>query len=418
MKGTRRARARPQACLLNVFACILVCFCTAWPVTNVNLTSFTRARGIPTTELLHVFLATDDEDLLPLFVAVNSTLSAARDVNSIRFVALLPSDMAEKATQLVHKLIPLTNIERIFTVDSTSLDVHRIRNLPGVGVTKYTKRRELANPYNFAAYYLPHMPKYSTLRRAIYIDTDTVVQADLTDLIGQCCGPQFAVAAVEDCSQRMDTYVSRFALQNMLNRPHLYALHKIHISKVAQLEAALNEICVFNRGVLVLDFVIWRRLQITEEIEEWMRLFAQTLATQGSLLYSYGVSQPPFLLTLYNRYAVLERTWNVRGLGRNEFISAYEVNMLKNTGVEDKVFERAGLHNLSPFISPNAHIAKILHYNGRHKPWKSDRQASSGKALCGPSLRLCAELWWNYISPRAEYLLKALMGEHRALPEE
>ena len=131
MNGARRARARPQACLLNVFACILVCFCTAWPVTNVNLASFTQARGIPTTELLHVFLATDDEDLLPLFVAVNSTLSAARDVNSIRFVALLPSDMADKATQLVHKLIPLANIERIFTVDSTSLDVHRIRSLPG-----------------------------------------------------------------------------------------------------------------------------------------------------------------------------------------------------------------------------------------------------------------------------------------------
>ena len=383
-------------------------------MTNVNLTFITRARGVPTAELLHVFVATNDKDLLPLFVAVNSTLSAARDANSIRFVALLPSDMADKATQLVHKLIPLANIERIFTVDSTSLDVHRIRSLPGVQVTKYTKRRELANPYNFAAYYLPHMSKYSTLRRAVYLDTDVVVQADVTDLIGQCCGSRFAVAAVEDCSQRVDTYVSRVALQNMLNRPHLYALQKIHFSKVTQLEATLHKVCVFNRGVLVLDFAIWRRLQITEEIEEWMRLFAQTLDTRESLLYSYGVSQPPFLLTLYNRYVALERTWNVRGLGRNEFISANEINMLKNTGIEDEVFERAGLHNLSPFVSPNAHIAKILHYNGRHKPWKSDRQASSGKALCGPSLRLCAELWWNYVSPRAEYLLKALMDDHMA----
>ena len=65
-------------------------------------------------------------------------------------------------------------------------------------------------------------------------------------------------------------------------------------------------------------------------------------------------------------------------------------------------------------LDPNAHVAKILHYNGRHKPWKSDRQASSGKALCGPTLRLCAELWWNYVSPRAEYLLKALMDDHMA----
>jgi len=57
----------------------------------------------------------------------------------------------------------------------------------------------------------------------------------------------------------------------------------------------------------------------------------------------------------------------------------------------------------SPLLSPWADTAKIMHFNGKYKPWRMPRHRRKGqspKALCGEAMTDCAEHWWKYMSVR------------------
>jgi hypothetical protein len=115
-----------------------------------------------------------------------------------------------------------------------------------------------------------------------------------------------------------------------------------------------------------------------------------------------GMSQPPFLLALYGKHKALDETWNVRGLGRpnlSDLERAYFKKMFNMT------------YNRTPFISPFADEAHILHFNGKYKPWKGKRKRAPSEdiiSLCGSREKgqECANLWWEYLSPEANDFLK------------
>ena len=114
------------------------------------------------------------------------------------------------------------------------------------------------------------------------------------------------------------------------------------------------------------------------------------------------MSQPPFLLALYGKHKALDETWNVRGLGRpnlSDLERAYFKKMFNMT------------YNRTPFISPFADEAHILHFNGKYKPWKGKRKRAPSEdiiSLCGSREKgqECANLWWKYLSPEANDFLK------------
>eukprot|EP00246_Nothoceros_aenigmaticus_P017197 TRINITY_DN823_c0_g1_i1.p1 TRINITY_DN823_c0_g1~~TRINITY_DN823_c0_g1_i1.p1 ORF type:complete len:196 (+),score=16.44 TRINITY_DN823_c0_g1_i1:729-1316(+) len=153
--------------------------------------------------------------------------------------------------------------------------------------------------------------------------------------------------------------------------------------------------CVFNRGVLVMDTQQWRKQKLTDAIEWWMEEYAKS----DRPLYSYGLSQPPFLLSVYRDYKKLDLTWNTRGLGRHKFSELERDYMQKLLSSRPKK---------SPFISPNADFSKILHFNGKFKPWKRERIRLADENVISFCGRVeCADIWWSYLSPAANSQLKS-----------
>ena len=116
----------------------------------------------------------------------------------------------------------------------------------------------------------------------------------------------------------------------------------------------------------------------------------------GSFFCRYGMSQPPFLLSLYDNYKKLEPYWNVRGLGRNEFSEQEREYMLEKYQFKPQ---------RKPFISLDADSAKILHFNGKFKPWKSVAGAEK-VSLCGQRGVECAKLWWEYLGHTSDIILR------------
>ncbi|CAM6097269.1 unnamed protein product [Calypogeia fissa] len=118
------------------------------------------------------------------------------------------------------------------------------------------------------------------------------------------------------------------------------------------------------------------------------------------MIRRYGLSQPPFLLALYRNYKQLGHEWNVRGLGRDSFSDKEMEYYAEENGQRPKK---------TPYISMGSDYAKILHFNGRFKPWEIGRVRLPSQdvvSLCGEEARECYKLWWEYLDRNAEAELK------------
>lgn len=106
-----------------------------------------------------------------------------------------------------------------------------------------------------------------------------------------------AVAAVEDCSQRLVKYVNFQLLERTLARRDIGNLGSSNF--FGSRARVTNETCVFNRGVVLFDPARWRALRLTQTIEALVEAYVKSKAR----LWRGGVSQPPFLLALGGRRA-------------------------------------------------------------------------------------------------------------------
>ncbi|KAG0554072.1 hypothetical protein KC19_12G060200 [Ceratodon purpureus] len=336
-------------------------------------------------EDIHVFVCTDESDLRPLAVLINSSMANTPHPERLYFHLVMPYSQRNAAKRLKF-LFPDARVE----MADKFIDIHEVeehisfRNDTGA-------RKELVSPYNFLPFYLPRT--YSDIGRIIYLDSDIVVKGNLEEL-NDIDLEGHSVAAIEDCSQRFQVYFDFAQLDEIQkrqgpDRPSWLPDKPFNRSA-----------CVFNRGVLVIDNHKWEEENITKAIVWWMDEFRKS--DKSKALYKAGMSQPPFLLALYGKHKVLDETWNVRGLGR------------PNLSDMERAYYKKGWNmtfNRIPFMSPFADEAHILHFNGKYKPWKGKRHRGENDeiiSICGPPEKgqECASLWWEYLSPESNDFLK------------
>ena len=131
----------------------------------------------------------------------------------------------------------------------------------------------MLSPFNFAAFYLPYVLREAS--RVLYLDTDAVVEADVTMLRTLDMGGAPAAAAVEDCTQK----VHNVNYELLEEKDHHKLGGEKHWSRFGLSDAAYsNETCVFNRGVVLFDSTRWRELRLTETIEDLVDAFVSTRA--------------------------------------------------------------------------------------------------------------------------------------------
>eukprot|EP00928_Gymnodinium_smaydae_P054348 TRINITY_DN38134_c0_g1_i1.p1 TRINITY_DN38134_c0_g1~~TRINITY_DN38134_c0_g1_i1.p1 ORF type:complete len:558 (+),score=124.35 TRINITY_DN38134_c0_g1_i1:98-1675(+) len=377
-------------------------------------------------ELVHVCFCWDDRDGKPhslqtLLVAINSTLVNAADKRRMVFHVITTRAAAEPTRRALVQHLPDASIQAHYNEQLQG----RISKLMTVRKDSGA-RKVLSSAFNFAPFYLDEFLQLPvpgnavaggdsansrTLeapRRLIYLDTDIVVAGDLAELHDMDIG-NHAVAAVEDCSQTFDRYIDFKRLKEKgLERPG--------VEKKA---------CVYNRGVFLMDVARWRELQVTKDIEVYMSAY------RDASIYRFGVSQPPWLLGVRQRYFRLGAEWNCRGLGR-DLLAVKELDVIRASGgwAWEKVKAlglkqhgvKASQFTYRPFVSTCSAKARVLHFNGRLKPW--DRRSwmqnwqapmclqSSGKKSSSGFVE-CMWLWKAYISDKAE---DALQDEGTPLP--
>jgi len=292
-------------------------------------------------------------------------------------------------------------------VDAVEFDpwLKRVRRFLG---GESSKRQELFSELNFAAFYIHELfPDYHG--RVLYLDTDVVVLGDVQAELSEFNLKGKPAAAVKDCSQKVRKYI-------LWKNLDVVDLDQLPL----KLEVRPKD-CVVNRGVVLIDTDAWAQWHMTATIEALITIH---LSDKGPLWRS-GVSQPPFLLTIAGHYVNMGWQYNVRGLGRND-MSVDEVKHFKHSKMWQKYYDYflfickfGDCRNIafSPSISPRAHRAKVLHFNGRLKPMDQGRRIDTPLARpeknmsdkvrrsfetrplcsCGEAcMQECAGLWWRY----------------------
>ncbi|CAH1775439.1 unnamed protein product [Owenia fusiformis] len=199
-------------------------------------------------------------------------------------------------------------------------------------------RQELASPLNYARFYISEMfPELSG--RLIHLDDDTIVQGDIAELYKTHIEANHVMAVSDDCSSvsKRFTFIQN-TYANYINFNNAQ-IKKLHMSPIA---------CAFNTGVYVADLTRWKKQNITAKIEYWMKLNTEQEIYGNEK--GGGGSQPPMMIALYKKYTLMDPMWHVRNLGWSPSGKRYSKEFLQS--------------------------AKLLHWNGRFKPWGRKSQAA------------------------------------------
>ncbi|KAJ8613414.1 hypothetical protein CTAYLR_002277 [Chrysophaeum taylorii] len=283
-----------------------------------------------------VALASDEEDPLPIFAVINSTLSNAAEPHSLSFVVLVSKRARPGLAAIVRRYFTAgggsnatgPRVSVCVGLEEQLRSRPAMRALAVLANSSRVKRKELLSAFNFAAFYLPHVVKAP---RILYVDSDVIVRSDVGELAKMPMNGKPA-AAVEDCTQHIFKYIdfqlaaayrraARVRAENLIRDgcgrvpPPTNGSRLLASPDCEPMPRPMppNDTCVFNRGVLLLNRDVWLRDRLAEHIERHVIDFVHA---RGALFRS-GVSQPPFLLALATNYERLDGEWNVRGLGRD-----------------------------------------------------------------------------------------------------
>ncbi|KAK9814430.1 hypothetical protein WJX72_005798 [[Myrmecia] bisecta] len=184
-----------------------------------------------------------------------------------------------------------------------------------LGQFSTTSRLDLFEAMNFARNFADDLLLPHGVRRMIYLDTDTLVLGNLTDLWATKFEDGNIFGAVYSCSQRM---------------------HEWYNFKQPIVKATLTKsTCYMNAGAYLMDLEGYRDLGIQQRIGQLLQLHV----THGPV-WTKGVHQPSFILALANHTQGLDRRWNMHGLGWQK-----------------------------QFHWDQLLASSVLHFTGKHKPW-------------------------------------------------
>jgi len=276
---------------------------------------------------IHVVWSSDLGQVEGLMASISSAIEATRSplVAHVLVQGRLEADFQMKLglapgcrSALLAGRVPL----RLHEIDDELV----LRARPKMPFWLLKQRGALDSVENYARFYM-HRLIHNT-KVVIYLDTDTIVQADLAKL-----RQQFVA------SNRTIGFAARRRHQTMSN--FLVRSNPCKFANASMWERLLN-MPAYNAGVYIVDLERWAERGMAARIEG---LVVRHNACGGKLWK--GGSQPPLSLALYTAddgaaqdFAVLDQGWNVGDLGW-----------------------RTGLYTVE------LHEAKILHWNGKRKPW-------------------------------------------------
>ena len=325
--------------------------------------AFPQLQIAPAT--INVAMATDEDQPIGLLAVINSTLSHGTSPD-FRFHLIVPVGQRKSLRLALVSLFGQASF-RMY-----SLDAGGVRSK----IQHHLKRRDkdpvYVSPFRFAVAYLPQL--LPAIKRALWLHTDVLVQADVAPLYRTPLRGA-PMAAVEDCSH---------TVRDALNASHV---------AVAGLKA---HACLFNSGVMVVDLVQWALLDISSRVEYWMDINLRT-----ATLYAPHAPFPPLFLALLPLYARLPPASNVAGLGRRR-LSESELGFWR------EFWARRGRQYRPSVVAPHLVLIEtpspggtaVLHYSGKFKPWLGgSSDGKQGVAECeapGGARQPCEELWEPY----------------------
>ncbi|KAM8935824.1 glycosyltransferase 8 domain-containing protein 2 [Lycaon pictus] len=212
-----------------------------------------------------------------------------------------------------------------------------------------SSRPELLQPLNFVRFYLPLLIHQH--EKVIYLDDDVIVQgiladcqehsekeqliSDIQELYDTTLALGHAAAFSDDCDLPSAQDMNRFVgLQNT------YMGYLDYRKKAIKDLGISPSTCSFNPGVIVANMTEWKHQRITKQLEKWMQKNVEENLYSSSL--GGGVATSPMLIVFHGKYSAINPLWHIRHLGWNPD-TRYSEHFLQE--------------------------AKLLHWNGRHKPW-------------------------------------------------
>eukprot|EP00928_Gymnodinium_smaydae_P053238 TRINITY_DN3727_c0_g2_i1.p1 TRINITY_DN3727_c0_g2~~TRINITY_DN3727_c0_g2_i1.p1 ORF type:complete len:439 (+),score=65.69 TRINITY_DN3727_c0_g2_i1:88-1404(+) len=278
-------------------------------------------------EMLHVAYATDLSQVEGVLASVASLVTTAATPNAVTVHIMVQAKFAKnfKAALGLRQ-----NCRGAITVNGALVLLHEMQAEQVHSVAKVSEATKkysghLESLENYARFYM-HLilgPAVSD-SIVIYLDADTIVQADLGQMRRQLRSSNKTIGFAD----------RRASLKTFLKTPTNCGLKEL-----APNWSSIMKKPAFNAGVFAVDLHRWVQTGAVQRVERWISLHNEC----GGTLW-YGGSQPPLLLAFYNHtesssedILVLDAAWN--------------------TGV---------------FGALNLNRTKILHYKGKKKPWNDD----------------------------------------------
>jgi lipopolysaccharide biosynthesis glycosyltransferase len=286
-------------------------------------------------KFIHVCITSDKNTLGGMVTLMNSIVSNTR--SQVKFHLVVDSDSLDHINIWL-KTSPLKAVAFEVKAFPLSWVANKIKVRGG--------RTELGSPLNYARYYLPKL--FPNLKeKVVFIDDDCIVQGDIRELYNTTFKEGHLAAFSEDCvgvNKRLSRLSNVYAEFIDFKNEHI---------KQTQIKA---DACSFNTGVFVADLAEWHKHNITDQLEYWMDLNTKEEVYGNER--GGGGSQPPMMIVFYNKHSPIDPMWHVRYLGWTSGSS----------------YSKAYLQQ-----------AKLLHWNGKFKPWGRVAQHS--------------ELWDKYFLP-------------------
>jgi len=298
---------------------------------------------------VHVVFAADPQEYLAMVTSMNSAIHNSEQPERLRFDLIFPSDADPTAlcgiiVGYMQKFPGIMCADEAGGISPTDRMCNDRKE--GDGATKepcycssvqfqlipfdaqdydvlsYTKateldRAELLMGVNFARNFLDDLLLPHDVQRAVYLDVDTIVQADLAALGDTIFEEGKFFAAVSSCYLHM-TFWFDFSVEVVKNTMD-------------------KKDCYINAGVYVVDLRQYKEHRVQQTIERLIK------SHKKKKIWKVGVHQSSFILALFNHTQLLDPRWNVVQLGWNRNIPI--------KSLED---------------------AYVLHWNGALKPWRKD----------------------------------------------
>ncbi|HET6566614.1 MAG TPA: glycosyltransferase family 8 protein [Rhodothermales bacterium] len=278
--------------------------------------------------------AADDTYAMPLAVTLYSALAHVRSGSEIRLYVLDGGISERNRARLYH----VCRSERV------ALQIEWVR--PDASVLSGLEGCKWISPAAYLRLLIPDVVPEG-LNKAIYLDCDLIVEADLAQLWEEEMGDQ-AVLAVRD-----------FGVP--------YVSSRYGIRQYADLGLSADQ-PYLNSGVLVMNLKRWREECVREKVVQYVNAFREDLQF---------ADQDGLNVVLAERWGMLEERWNVSP-------RLWRLDTSKRTGRDAAFREELGSMREEILTQPH-----IFHFCGASKPWHL--RVTDGRDRVG-----AAELRWVY----------------------